>query len=97
MHKLDRSLVAEPQCLSRCDHRTQNWAVGNPPLDKEEIRQALKAMQGERCAYLRRSGQLVEDLMLFNEADRKEFIHDEIEQTKDEEYWTVIRHFFEKL
>lgn len=213
MHKLDRSRVAEPVCLGNCDHRTQNWNVGNPPLDKAEIRQALEGIQGERCAYceakvysdghiehfrrkrdypqfcfdwnnlflscgsdrhcghykdrngapaydpadiikpdeedpdqyfyfhssgevrvrsrisggaqaraeatirvfnlgepaleaarerslrayLRRSGQLVEDLMEFDEADRKEFIRDEIEQTKDEEHCTVIRHFFEKL
>lgn len=213
MHKLDRSRIAEPQCLDHCDHRTQNWAVGNPPLDKAEIRKALGYMQGERCAYCeayvysnghiahfrrkrdypelcfawsnlflscgsnrhcghykdrngnsaydpdhlvkpdeedphtyfyfhssgevrvrsgvsereearakttirvfnlgepalqaereralrayrRRSGQLVEDLMEFYKEDRAEFINDEIEQTKHEEYCTVIRHFFEKL
>lgn len=213
MHKLDRNCVSEPTCLSQCNPRTQNWDVGNPPLDKEEVRQALKGMQGKRCAYcegnlyagghiehfrrkrdypllcfewtnlflscdsskhcghykdrpggkpydpadlikpdaedtdaffyfhssgevrvrgkiaaadqaraeetirvfklddyaleaarerslrayLRRSGQLVEDLMKFDEADRAEFIRYEIEETKDEEYWTVIRHFFEKL
>lgn len=46
---------------------------------------------------LRRSGRLIEDLMEFEEEDRIEFIRDEIEQIKDEEYWSMIRHFFEKL
>ncbi len=50
MHKLDRSNIPVPQCLL------------DPPQDfndlrgaeKEEVRKALFAMQGERCAYCER-------------------------------------------
>jgi uncharacterized protein (TIGR02646 family) len=48
-------------------------------------------------SYRRQAQDIVEALMDFEPDERREFITDEIESTKDDEYWTTIRHFFEKL
>lgn len=48
-------------------------------------------------AYREKSGEIIELLITCDEADRLDFIADELEATKWDPYWTTIRHFFEKL
>ena len=48
-------------------------------------------------AYEKREPGILEALMAFEEADRQQFISEEIEATRKDPYWTVIRHFFEKV
>lgn len=50
MRKLDRNAVAAPPCLSRYKHGQDNWNKVSG-ADKEAIRERLKQMQGQRCAY----------------------------------------------
>lgn len=46
MHKLDRSAVTAPSCLSAHDFRTQSWDELTPAC-KASVRTALKHMQGK--------------------------------------------------
>ena len=50
MHELDRAGVPAPGCLGEYQHGTHTWddVTGQ---HKQEIRQRLLEMQGERCAY----------------------------------------------
>jgi uncharacterized protein (TIGR02646 family) len=50
MHKLDRTIAAQPACLAGYDHRTQSWDDVRQ-ADKEEIRASLAQVQDTRCAY----------------------------------------------
>jgi len=47
--------------------------------------------------YEERQPDILEVLMQFDEITRQEFIAEEIEATRLEPYWTVIRHYFEKI
>ena len=47
--------------------------------------------------YEKKEPDILETLMEFGEEDRKQFIDDEIKATQTEPYWTVIKHFFEKV
>ena len=47
--------------------------------------------------YIKKEPGILETLMEFEEADRQQFIADEIKATQTEPYWTVIRHFFGKV
>ena len=47
--------------------------------------------------YDRRNPEFLETLMGFDEQDRQQFIDEEIEATKNDYHWTVIRHYFEKV
>jgi uncharacterized protein (TIGR02646 family) len=40
---------------------------------------------------------ILDDLMAFEESDRQEFIAAEIQATRCDPHWTVIRHYFEKV
>lgn len=46
--------------------------------------------------YQKRNPDILEALMGFDQPARQDFIAQEIEATRLEPYWTVIRHFFEK-
>jgi uncharacterized protein (TIGR02646 family) len=46
-------------------------------------------------SYRRTALDIIEALMDFEPQEREVFIQEEIEQTKGDEYWTTIRHFFE--
>jgi uncharacterized protein (TIGR02646 family) len=50
MHKLDRTTVAAPTCLTGYDHRIHNWD-NITVVHKQEIRTRLEQIQGPRCAY----------------------------------------------
>ncbi|TAE90780.1 MAG: TIGR02646 family protein [Verrucomicrobia bacterium] len=60
-----------------------------------------KSLKGARRKalkqYLDSSNGILEDLMVFEPQDQRDFIAHEIEATKHDPYWTTIRHFFEKL
>lgn len=59
MRKLDRNAVAVPVCLNPAVHPSYGHLHG---ADKAQIRAALLAMQGHRCAYCeRRTGAAPED------------------------------------
>ena len=50
MHKLDRSCTPPPSCLKRYKHGHNRWEdIGLE--EKHETREALKVIQGCRCAY----------------------------------------------
>ena len=50
MHKLDRNCTSAPTCLNQYQYPTHNWdAVSG--VHKQEIRENLIKIQGERCAY----------------------------------------------
>lgn len=57
---------------------------------KAERRRALRI-------YRRRDPGFIEELMGLEQADRQLFISQEIAATRADPYWTVIRHFFEKM
>ncbi len=46
--------------------------------------------------YADRNPDMLETLMSFDELDRRNFIEDEIQATRNDPHWTVICHFFEK-
>lgn len=46
--------------------------------------------------YEKNSPGILDDLMAFGEEDRLDFIQTEIEATRTNPHWTVIRHYFEK-
>jgi hypothetical protein len=48
-------------------------------------------------AYESRQPGILEALMEFDEQCRQEFIDMEVQATSGNPYWTVIRHFFEKI
>jgi uncharacterized protein (TIGR02646 family) len=50
MHKLDRTAIASPPCLTNYNHGTHNWGHVTPS-HKDEIRTHLEQLQGRRCAY----------------------------------------------
>ena len=50
MHKLDRELVAVPQCLDQYNYQTHTWEDMNHD-DKMQIREQLNELQVFRCAY----------------------------------------------
>lgn len=50
MHKLDRTAVPAPPCLSSYAHGSQNWGDLTPE-HKNEVRTHLEQLQGRRCAY----------------------------------------------
>jgi uncharacterized protein (TIGR02646 family) len=58
MHKLDRTPVGEPECLSRYSCHTHTWN-DVVSADKQQIRTSLDQMQGTRCAYC--EGQVYDD------------------------------------
>ena len=47
--------------------------------------------------YEQREPGILDALMEFDEPSRREFIDAEIEFTRNDPYWTVIRHYFEKI
>lgn len=50
MHKLDRTCTIAPGCLHHYRHGMHSWEHMRP-AERQEIRDALEAMQGRRCAY----------------------------------------------
>lgn len=50
MHKLDRSCISSPVCLDRYRHGRNTWDDIDC-TERQEIRTALEAIQGRRCAY----------------------------------------------
>ena len=50
MHRLDRSSIQEPTCLSSYQHGRDSWSDVTHE-DKEEVRSRLEQLQGRRCAY----------------------------------------------
>jgi len=50
MHKLDRTLAAEPSCLAGYDHKKHTWNDIRSD-DKQQIRECLDQLQDVRCAY----------------------------------------------
>jgi uncharacterized protein (TIGR02646 family) len=50
MHKLDRATVPVPACLAEYDHQQHRWD-DLTQHHKQEIRQLLGQLQGDRCAY----------------------------------------------
>lgn len=63
MHKLERSNIPSPTCLSRYRYGLNTWDDLDSK-ERQEIRKALEEMQGQRCAYcecgLNRGGQHIE-------------------------------------
>ena len=57
---------------------------------KAERRRALRIYQGRALGF-------IEELMGLKQADRQLFISQEIAATRADPYWTVIRHFFERV
>lgn len=47
--------------------------------------------------YQRRDPEFLDELMELEEEARRQFIFDEIKNTRADPHWTVIRHFFEKV
>lgn len=50
MHYLARNVVQHPECLGRYRHGRHQWCNVTQD-DRQEILNALEAMQGRRCAY----------------------------------------------
>ena len=65
------------------------FGLNNPGL-KAERRAALKQ-------YLRPQLGLLDELMSWVEEDRMEYVDQEIEATRLQPYWTIIRHFFSRV
>jgi uncharacterized protein (TIGR02646 family) len=62
----------------------------NNPILQAARRRSLRS-------YQRKEPNILEDLMDLNELDRQEYIRAEVDATKKEPHWTVIRHYFEKV